>query len=156
MFFVTNTATNTSTAAFFTWNQEIYNKIIYCNNLSKDWTSKIDHIIQAIEAIAELKDKTEELIRIADIINNTIADTKTDTLIVEERYYTNINTQFYKIAKILRLILHNALLQQFHTIQCNLVNELTVCQGHRNSVINNYIYKLQESYTNTNQFPTPS
>jgi len=123
---------------------------------AKDQTQhKIDHIIQAIEAMVELKEKTEELIRIADIINNTMADAKTDTLIAEEGYRTNITTQFYEIAKILRLVLYNALPQQFHTIQYNLVNELTVCQGYRNSVINNYIYKLQESYTNTNQFPIP-
>ena len=123
---------------------------------AKDQTQhKIDHIIQAIEAMVELKEKTEELIRMADIINNTMADAKTDTLIAEEGYRTNITTQFYEIAKILRLVLYNALPQQFHTIQYNLVNELTVYQGYRNSVINNYIYKLQESYANTNQFPIP-
>jgi len=123
---------------------------------AKDQTQhKIDHIIQAIEAMVELKEKTEELIRMANIINNTMADAKTDTLIAEEGYRTNITTQFYEIAKILRLVLYNALPQQFHTIQYNLVNELTVCQGYRNSVINNYIYKLQESYANTNQFPIP-
>ena len=123
---------------------------------AKDQTQhKIDHIIQAIEAMVELKEKTEELIRMADIINNTIVDAKTDTLIAEEGYRTNITTQFYEIAKILRLVLYNALPQQFHTIQYNLVNELTVYQGYRNSVINNYIYKLQESYANTNQFPIP-
>jgi len=123
---------------------------------AKDQTQhKIDHIIQAIEAMVELKEKTKELIRMADIINNTMADAKTDTLIAEEGYRTNITTQFYEIAKILRLVLYNALPQQFHTIQYNLVNELTVCQGYRNSVINNYIYKLQESYANTNQFPIP-
>ena len=123
---------------------------------AKDQTQhKIDHIIQAIEAMVELKEKTEELIRMADIINNTMVDVKTDTLIAEEGYCTNITTQFYEIAKILRLVLYNALPQQFHTIQYNLVNELTVYQGYRNSVINNYIYKLQESYANTNQFPIP-
>jgi len=42
----TNTATNTSTtAASLTWNQETYNKIMCCNNKTKDWASKIDHII---------------------------------------------------------------------------------------------------------------
>ena len=79
---------------------------------AKDQTQhKIDHIIQAIEAMVELKEKTEELIRMADIINNTIVDTKTDTLIAEEGYRTNITTQFYEIAKILRLVLYNALPQ---------------------------------------------
>jgi len=69
----TNAATNASTtAASLTWNQETYNKIICCNNKTKDWASKIDRIIQAIEAIAGLEEKAEELVRMADIINNTI------------------------------------------------------------------------------------
>ena len=106
----TNAATNTSTtAASLIWNQETYNKIMHHNNKTKDWASKIDHIIQAIEAMAELKEKAEELVRIADIINNTMADAETSTLLTGEGYYINIATQFYKVAEILRLILHNAL-----------------------------------------------
>ena len=42
----TNTVTNASTtAASLIWNQETYNKIIYHNNRTKDWASKIDRII---------------------------------------------------------------------------------------------------------------
>jgi len=78
-----------------------------------------------IEAMAELKEKAEQLVRIADIINNTMADTS--TLLVGEGYRTDIATQFYEVAETLRLILHNILPQQFHSIQCNLVNELTTC-----------------------------
>jgi len=79
------------------------------NNKTKDWASKIDHIIQAIEAMAGLKEKAEELVRIADIINNTMADTETGILLTEEEYHMDIATQFYEVAEILRLILHNAL-----------------------------------------------
>jgi len=79
------------------------------NNKTKDWASKIDHIIQAIEAMAGLEEEVEELVRIADIINNTMADAETSTLLTGEGYYINIATQFYKVAEILRLILHNAL-----------------------------------------------
>jgi len=147
----TNTATNTSTTATsLTWNQETYNKIIHYNNKTKDWASKIDYIIQAIEAMAELKEKAEQLVRIADIINNTMADTS--TLLVGEGYRTDIATQFYEVAETLRLILHNILPQQFHSIQCNLVNELTTCQGHRHLVIDNHIQGLQKSFAHTNQF----
>jgi len=106
----TNAATNTSTtAASLTWNQEIYNKIICCNNKTKDWTSKMDCIIQAIEAMAGLKEKAEKLVRIADIINNTMADIETGTLLAGEGYHTDIATQFYEVAEILRLILHDTL-----------------------------------------------
>jgi len=58
------------------------------------------------------------------------------------------------LAKTLRLILHDALPQQFHSIQCNLVNELTTCQGQGHSTIDNHIWGLQESFAHTNQFPS--
>jgi len=90
----TNAATNASTtAASLTWNQEMYNKIIHHNNKTKDWTSKMDRIIQAIEAMAGLKEKAEELVRMANIINNnTMVDTETGTLLAGERYRTDIAT----------------------------------------------------------------
>ena len=102
----TNAATNISTTvASLTQNQETYNKIICHNNKTKDWASKIDCIIQAIEAMAGLKEKAEELVRMANIINNTMADAETDTLLAGEGYYTDIATQFYEVAETLRLIL---------------------------------------------------
>jgi len=89
----TNAATNASTtAASLTWNQEMYNKIIHHNNKTKDWTSKMDCIIQAIEAMAGLEEKAKELVRMANIINNTMADTETGTLLAGERYRTDIAT----------------------------------------------------------------
>jgi len=91
MFFFTNTATNTSTTAIsLTWNQETYNKIICRNNKTKDWASKMDCIIQVIKAMVGLKEKTEKLVRIADIINNTIADIETGILLTREGYYYEI------------------------------------------------------------------
>jgi len=108
----TDATTNVfTTVASLTWNQETYNKIICRNNKTKDWASKMDCIIQAIEAIAGLEKKAKELVRIADIINNTMANIETGTLLVGEGYHTDIATQFYKVAETLRLILHNALSQ---------------------------------------------
>jgi len=147
----TNTATNASTtAASLTWNQEIYNKIICRNNKTKDWASKIDYIIQAIEAMARLEEKAEELIRMADIINNTMADAETSTLLAGEGYCIDIATQFYEVAETFRLILYDVLPQRFHSIQCNLVNELAICQGQGHPTIDNHIRGLQESFANTN------
>jgi len=92
MSFFTNAATNASTTATsLTWNQKTYNKIICCNNKTKDWTSKMDCIIQAIEAMAGLEEKAKELVRIANIINNTIADTETGTLLAGEGYHTDMS-----------------------------------------------------------------
>jgi len=88
-----NAATNASTtAASLTWNQETYNKIIRHNNRSKDWASKMDCIIQAIEAMAGLEEKAEKLVRMADIINNTMADAETGILLAGEGYCTDIAT----------------------------------------------------------------
>jgi len=88
--------------------------------------------------MAGLEEKAEELVRMADI-NNTMADAETGTLLAREGYCTDIATQFYEVAEILRLILHDALPQQFHSIQCNLVNELTTCQGQGYPTIDNHI-----------------
>jgi len=93
MFSFTNAATNASTTtASLTWNQETYNKIIYRNNKTKDWASKMDHIIQAIKVMAGLKEKAEELVRIANIINNTMADAETGTLLTRKEYCIDITT----------------------------------------------------------------
>jgi len=108
----TNTTTNTSTTtASLTWNQETYNKIIRHNNKTKDWASKMDCIIQTIEAMAGLKEKAKELVRMANIINNTMADAETGTLLAGEGYRIDIATQFYEVAETLRLILYDALPQ---------------------------------------------
>jgi len=61
--------------------------------------------------MAELEEKAKELVRIADIINNTMADAETGTLLTREGYRMDIATQFYEVAETLRLILHNALSQ---------------------------------------------
>jgi len=71
----------------------------------------MDHIIQAIEAMAGLEEKAEKLVRIADIINNTMADAETGTLLAGEGYCMDIATQFYEVAEMLRLILYDALPQ---------------------------------------------
>jgi len=52
----------------------------------------MDCIIQAIKAMVELKEKAEELVRIADIINNTMADAETGTLLTGEEYCTDVTT----------------------------------------------------------------
>ena len=89
----TNTATNASTIATSpTWNQETYNKIIHHNNKTKDQARKMDCIIQAIKAMAGLEEKAEELVGIADIINNTMANAETSTLLTGEGYRMDIAT----------------------------------------------------------------
>jgi len=93
MFSFTNATTNASTTSTsLTWNQETYNKIICHNNRTKDWASKMDHIIQAIEAMAGLEEKAKELVNMADIINNTIVEAEIGTLLAGEGYCIDIAT----------------------------------------------------------------
>jgi len=61
--------------------------------------------------MVRLKEKAKELVRIADIINNTIANIETSTLLTREEYCMDITIQFYEVAETLRLILHDALPQ---------------------------------------------
>jgi len=61
--------------------------------------------------MAGLEEKAEELVRIADIINNTMVDVETGILLAGEGYCTDIAIQFYKVAETLKLILHNTLSQ---------------------------------------------
>jgi len=42
--------------------------------------------------MARLKEKAKELVRMADIINNTMADAETGTLLAEEGYRIDIAT----------------------------------------------------------------
>ena len=53
----------------------------------------MNHINQAIEVIAGLKEKAEELVRMADIINNTMADAETGMLLAGEEYHTENTIQ---------------------------------------------------------------
>ena len=52
----------------------------------------MDHIIQAIEAMAGLEEKAEELVNMADIINNTIVEAEIGTLLAGEGYCIDIAT----------------------------------------------------------------
>jgi len=42
--------------------------------------------------MAGLKEKAEELVKMADIINNIMADAETETLLAREGYCTDITT----------------------------------------------------------------
>jgi len=54
----------------------------------------MDCIIQAIKVMVELEEKAEELVRITDIINNTMANAETEMLLAEEGYHTKNTTKW--------------------------------------------------------------
>ena len=86
--------------------------------------------------------------------NSRLLDTAFETKPIKERTKDHFLTSQMHTStqETLRLILHDALFQRFHSIQCNLVNELTTYQNHGHLAINNHIQGLQESFAHTNQF----
>ena len=135
-----------------TWNQDIFNEIMIRNQNTKNWTSKMIQIIKLTEAMAVLETKAEDL---ANNINSTTADLKAKTIIMGIHNRISIAEQFHEISETLHTTIHDILPQRFHTIQCDLIQELSYCQGNNNPQVDQYINRVQESFANTNCFARP-
>ena len=99
----------------------IVNKMMICNQNTKNWTSKMIQIIKLTEAIAVLETKAEDLVNLANNINSTTADLEAKTIITGVHNYISIAEQFHKISETLCTTIHDILPQRFYTIQCNLI-----------------------------------
>jgi len=75
---------------YFTWNQDIFNEIMICNQNTKNWTSKIIQIIQLTKAITVLKKKAEDMVNLANNINSTIVDLEAKAIITGVHNCTSI------------------------------------------------------------------
>jgi len=137
------------------WNYDIFNEMIIHNQNTKNWTSKIIQIIKLTETMAILETKTEDLINLTNNINSTTADLEAKTIIMGVHNCISITEQFHKIYKKLCTTIHDILLQRFHTIQCDLIQELSYCQGNNNLQVDQHINRVQELFTNTNRFAHP-
>ena len=89
-------------------------------------------IIKLTEAMAVLETKAEDLVNLANNINSTTADLEAKTIIMGVHNCISIAEQFHEISETLRTTIHDILPQRFHTIQCNLIRELSYCQGNGN------------------------
>jgi len=115
-----------------TWNRDIFNEIIICNQNTKNWTSKMIQIIKLTEAMAVLEKKAEDMVNLANNINSTTADLEAKAIITGVHNRISIAEQFHEISETLHTTIHDILPQRFHAIQCDLIRELFYCQGNGN------------------------
>ena len=112
-------------------------------------------IIKLTEAMAILEKKAENMVNLANNINSTTADLEAKASITGVYNRISIAEQFYEISETLRTTIHDILPQRFHAIQCDLIRELFYCQGNGNPWVDQYINRVQESFSNTNHFAHP-
>jgi len=114
-----------------TWNQDIFNKIMICNQSTKNWTSKMIQIIKLTEAIAILEKKAEDMVNLANNINSTTTDLEAKAIITGAYNCIGIAEQFHEISETLCTAIHDILPQRFHAIQCDLIRELLLATNHK-------------------------
>jgi len=107
-----------------TWNCDILNEIMTCNQQTKNWTSKMIQIIKLTEAMAVLEKKVEDMVNLANNSNTTTADPEAKAIIMGIHNCISIAEQFHEISKTLHTTIHDILPQRFHAIQCDLIWEL--------------------------------
>jgi len=98
--------------------------IITLNQKKKDWMKKYHKIIQGLEIIANLQLQIQNLVKLADIANNQLANIKTILLQTREIYKIQISGDIYNIFKKLKNIIHRDIERQAHYIQVLLADEL--------------------------------
>ena len=84
-------------------------------------------IIKLTEAMAVLETKAEDLVNLANNINSTIADLEAKTIITGVYNCISIAEQSHEISETLHTTIHDILPKRFHTIQYNLIQELSYC-----------------------------
>jgi len=105
--------------------------------------------------MAILKKKAEDMVNLTNNINSTTADLEAKAIITGAHNHISIAEQFHEISEMLRTTIHDILPQRFHAIQCDLIRELSYCQRNSNPQVDQYINRVQESFTNTNYFAHP-
>ena len=89
-------------------------------------------IIKLTKAMAILERKAEDMVNLANNINLTTADLEAKAIITRAHNHISIAEQFHEISKTLHTTIHDILPQRFHAIQCDLIQELSYCQGNSN------------------------
>ena len=138
-----------------TWNRGIFNEIITQNQQNKNWTVKMIQVIKLTEAMAVLEKKAEDMVNLANNINSTTVDLEAKAIITRAHNCISIAEQFHKISETLRATIHDILPQRLHAIQCDIIRELSYCQGNGNPQVDQHINRVQESFANTNYFTHP-
>ena len=89
-------------------------------------------IIKLTETMAILEKKAEDMVNLTNNINSTTVDLEAKAIITGAHNHISIAEQFHEISEMLHTTIHNILPQRFHAIQCDLIRELSYCQGNSN------------------------
>jgi len=99
-------------------------------------------IIKLTKAMAVLKKKAEDMVNLANNINSTTADLEAKAIITSVHNHISIAEQFHEISETLCTTIHDILPQRFHAIQCDLIRELSYCQGNGNPQVDQHINRV--------------
>jgi len=73
--------------------------IITLNRKKKDWTKKYYKIIQGLETMVDIQMQIQDLVKLADVVNNQLANIKIILLQAEEMYKMQIGRNIYSISE---------------------------------------------------------
>jgi len=82
------------------------NLIMILNKEKKDWTKKYHRIIQGLETMANIWLQVQNIVKLANIANNQLANIKTTLLQTGEIHKTQIRGDIYSISEKLRNIIY--------------------------------------------------
>ena len=82
------------------------NLIMILNKEKKDWTKKYHRVIQGLEIMANIWLQVQNIVKLANIANNQLADIKTTLLQTRKIYKTQIRGDIYNISEKLRNIIY--------------------------------------------------
>jgi len=89
--------------------------------------------------MADIQLQIHNLVKLADITNNQLADIETTLLQIEKTYKTQIGEDIYSISKELQNIIHGDIEKQAHHIQVLLVNKLDQYKGKKDKQVKKHI-----------------
>jgi len=82
------------------------------------------------------------IVKLADIANNQLADVKTILLQISEDYKTQIGKDIYSISEELQKVIHGEMEHQVHHIQVLLADKLDHYKGKEEEAVNQHIQIL--------------
>jgi len=105
--------------------------------------------------MADIQLQIQNLVKLANIAKNQLADIKTTLLQIGETHKTQIGEDIYSISEELKGIIYGDMEYQTHHIQVLLADELDYCRDKRDEQVKEHIKMIQEvyqeSYYNTSQ-----
>ena len=73
--------------------------IVTLNREKKDWTKKYYKIIQGLKTMVDIQMQIQDLVKLADVVNNQLANIKIILLQAGEMYKMQISRDIYSISE---------------------------------------------------------